>query len=193
MSPSSTSGRYLGYQNTVDSVPINGTTPKPATAEQINKTPNTFSATRLEAVQNNLAEAALRSPTVFNFYHPDYVLPGPLAAAGLVAPEFEITDDNFAISTPNLFRTFVLAAVPTTPAGPYTITLNLASEQTLVPTPTALVDHLNTLLCAGNMPAATKTRIVTALGALPTTASTLERAQTAVLLTLTSPASAVQK
>jgi hypothetical protein len=43
------------------------------------------------------------------------------------------------------------------------------------------------------MPAATKTRLVTALGALPASTSTRERAQTAVLLTLTSPAAAVQK
>jgi hypothetical protein len=130
---------------------------------------------------------------VFNFYHPDYVLPGPVAAAGLVVPEFEITDDNFAINVPNFLRTISLTNVPTTTAAPYTMALDLTYEQTLVATPSALLDHLNLLLCAGNMTAATKTRITTALAALPAATTTRERAQTAVLLTLTSPSSAVQK
>jgi hypothetical protein len=190
---SSTSGRFLGYQNTVDSVPITGTTPKPATADQINKSPTTFSVTRLDGVQSSLAEAALRSPTVFNFYHPDYVLPGALASAGLVVPEFEITDDNYAIRVPNSFRTFTLANVPTTPAGPYTLALDLTYEAGLASTPSALLDHLNLVLCAGNMPAATKTRIITALAALPASTDARTRAQSAVLLTLTSPAAAIQK
>jgi uncharacterized protein (DUF1800 family) len=192
-SASSTSGRFLGYQNTVDSVPITGSTPIPAAADQINKSPNTFSATRLENVQGSLAEAALRSTTVFNFYHPDYILPGPLAAAGLVVPEFEITDDNYAISVPNALRTFVIATVPTTPAGPYTITLNTTFEQTLVSNPSALLDHLNTVLCANSLSAAAKARITTALGALPATTSPLDRVNTAILLVLTSPNAAVQK
>ena len=38
-----------------------------------------------------LGEAALRSPTVFNFFDPGYVQPGTLASAGLFAPEFQIT------------------------------------------------------------------------------------------------------
>jgi uncharacterized protein (DUF1800 family) len=60
----SASGRFMGYQHTVDSVVITGATPRPATAEQINRAPNTFSATRLDGVQGSIAQAALRSPTV---------------------------------------------------------------------------------------------------------------------------------
>ncbi len=186
----STSGRYLGYRVAVNGVPITSSTPLPSTQSQIS---TLSSPTTLHVVQSNLAEAALRSPTVFNFFHPDYVLPGALATAGLVAPEFEITDDNFAISVPNFLRTFVLATVPNSAAGPYALTLDLSYEQTLLGDPSALVDHLNTVLCAGAMPAATKTRIVSALAALPGTTAQRERAQTAVLLTLTSPAASVQK
>jgi hypothetical protein len=187
---SSQSGRFMGYRHAVDGTPITSATPRPATQAQIS---TISSGTNLSGVQGSIAQAALRSPTVFNFYSADYVLPGPLAAAGLVVPEFEITDDNFAISAPNFFRNFALANVPTSAAGPYTITLDLTFEQTLVSNPSALLDHLNLVLCAGAMPAATKTRITTALAALPASASARERAQTAVLLTLTSPAAAIQK
>ncbi len=195
---SSTSGRFLGYRNTVDGVPITSATPRPATAAQINQAPNAFSATRFDNVQTSLAQAAMRAPTVFNFYRPDYVLPGPLATAGLVAPEFEITDDNFAISLPNALRNYVNAAIPTTggvptPAAPYVVIPDFTFEQTLVATPAALVDHLNLVLASGSLTSATRTRITTALTALPTATSPIDRVRNAVLLVLTAPGAAIQK
>ncbi len=192
---SSPSGRFLGYRHTINGIVIDGTTPKPLTAGEIS---TINSATLPYNAIGSIAQAALRSPTVFNFYHPDYVLPGPLASAGLVAPEFEITDDNFAISTPNYYRSFVLAAVPTTngvptTAAPYTLTLNLTYEQTLAGNPTALLDHLNMLLCSGSLSTATRTRITTSLAALPTTTTAEDRVKSAILLVLTSPSAAIQK
>ena len=190
---SSTSGRYLGYRHTAFNLPIDGTTPKPADSKDITATLS--SAINIHNTLGNIAQAALRSPTVFNFYHPDYVLPGPLAAAGLVAPEFEITDDNYAISVPNYLRTFVNATTTGIAATiqPYVIALNTTYEQTLVSNPTALVDHLNTVLCAGTLPAAARTRIITALSALATSTTNEDRAKTAILLVLTTPAAAIQK
>jgi uncharacterized protein (DUF1800 family) len=43
----------------------------------------------------------LHSPSVFNFYLPDYQPPGEMAARGLFGPEFQITTDITAISSPN--------------------------------------------------------------------------------------------
>jgi uncharacterized protein (DUF1800 family) len=186
---SSISGRYAGYRNMVGTEYTTPSTPNPGVQSAVIGA----SANRLDSVQGNLAQAALRSPTVFNFYHTDYVLPGSLARAGLVVPEFEITDDNFAITVPNYLRTWVLATLPTNTARDYAVTLNTTAEQALVSDPSALIDRLNLLLCAGTMPAATKTRITTALSSLATSATTLDRVNTALLLTLTSPAAAVQK
>ncbi|HEY8901356.1 MAG TPA: DUF1800 family protein [Chthoniobacterales bacterium] len=47
------------------------------------------------------AQRPLSSPSVFNFYLPDYQPPGELTARGLVAPEFQITNDITLISNPN--------------------------------------------------------------------------------------------
>jgi uncharacterized protein (DUF1800 family) len=192
---SSTNGRFLGLRHTVNGAPITGATPRPATQGEIS---SINSPTLVYSAIGNLAQAALRSPTVFNFYHADYVLPGPLASAGLVAPEFEITDDNYAISVPNYLRTFVNAVIPTTAgvptaAAPYVLTLDLAYEQTLLPNPDALLDHLSNVLAAGNLSPSARTRIKTALTALPTSTATLDRVKTAVLLTLTSQSAAIQK
>jgi uncharacterized protein (DUF1800 family) len=41
------------------------------------------------------AQAVQRSPTVFNFYLPNYGLPGEIATLGLVSPEFQITTDTY--------------------------------------------------------------------------------------------------
>ncbi|MBI5689186.1 MAG: DUF1800 family protein [Verrucomicrobia bacterium] len=187
---SSISGRFSGYRHMVGSEYVTPATANPGTQSLVL---TAGAPTRLDGVQGSLAQAALRSPTVFNFYHPDYVLPGTLARAGLVVPEFEITDDNYAISVPNFFRTFVIATLPNTTARDYAITLNTSAEQALVSNVPALLDRLNLVLCAGNMPAATRTRITTALTSLAATTSAVDRVNTAILLTLTSPAAAVQK
>ncbi|MDP3071373.1 MAG: DUF1800 family protein [Opitutaceae bacterium] len=189
---SSQSGRLLGYRHHVNGTVITSATPRPATQAEIgtySSSINTFT------VLGNIAQAALRSPSVFNFYHADYVLPGPLAAAGLVAPEFEITDDNFAINVPNYLRTYVNATTTNIAATiqPYVITLNTTYEQTLVGNPTALLDHLSLLFSASNLSDAARARMVTALNALPASTSAEDRVRTAILLVLTSPAAAIQK
>ena len=43
------------------------------------------------------------SPSVFNFYLPTYTPPGPLATAGLVAPEFQIINAASGVTAPNFF------------------------------------------------------------------------------------------
>ena len=54
--------------------------------------------------QNDFGQAALRSPSVFNFFYPDFVPPGPVATAGLVAPEFQITTHTVITTSANEYR-----------------------------------------------------------------------------------------
>ena len=49
----------------------------------------------------NYAQAPLDSPTVFNFYLPDYLPPGELADAGLFGPEFQIESESAVVTTAN--------------------------------------------------------------------------------------------
>lgn len=140
-------------------------------------------------VYPQLNQAALRSPSVFNFFEPGYVYPGPLAAAGLVAPEFQITNDTTAISVPNLLRAMIFA----TSTRENAVTLDLAAEQALVANVPALLDHLALLMANGQLGPATRARIINALAALSAGTSPRERAQTAVLLIATSPEGATQR
>jgi hypothetical protein len=59
--------------------------------------------------------------------------------------------------------------------------------------PAALLDQLNLLFCANQMSTATRTQIVSTLTSLATTATDIERVQTALHLVVVSPDGALQK
>ncbi|MCE2863618.1 MAG: DUF1800 family protein [Opitutaceae bacterium] len=157
--------------------------------------------------ETNLAQAALRAPTVFNFFEPDFVQPGTLATAGLVAPEYQIVTDTTAISVPNQLWNFIYAgrsgiAGATSTANPAEGTLGVkldAAMLALARNPRALVDRMNLILAGGALPRVVTDRFVTAITAMPnSTASTyggsdLERVRSAMYLTVTVPQGAVQK
>lgn len=137
----------------------------------------------------NLGQEAMHSPTVFNFFTPDYSAPGAVAAAGLKSPEFEITTETTVVTVANYLRTAIYGSL-----GPATarITLNLSNEITLAANPDQLVDHLNTLLMAGNMSAEMRTILINAITQIPANNPT-ERARTAIYLVINSPEFAVDK
>jgi uncharacterized protein (DUF1800 family) len=142
-----------------------------------------------------LGQAALRAPTVFNFFEPNFVLPGAVAAAGLYAPEYQILTDTTALTQPNFYYGYLYANRSTTDQAQQTIGLVLDPWVGFARTPQTLVDSLNLLLTAGTMPKATSDRIVAAIVAMPTNtaAADLERVRSAIYLTVTSAQGAIQK
>ncbi len=153
--------------------------------------PNPESATQLW-------QAALRAPTVFNFFEPNYVLPGPVAEAGLYAPEYQILNDTSALTTANFFYTYIYNTRSTTNQEQQTVGLDLTSWLPLARTPAPLVDAVNLLLTGGAMPKAVSDRVLAAVNALPagvgtSTTADLERVRSAIYLVLTSPPGAIQK
>lgn len=137
----------------------------------------------------NLNEEAMHSPTVFNFFGPDYSAPGAIAAAGLKSPEFEITTDTTVISIANYLRTAIYTGL-----GPSTdrITLTLSAEQARAADPANLVDHLNSVLMAGGMSSSMRNILINAVTQIPAS-NTLERVRTAIYLVVNSPEFAIDK
>lgn len=130
--------------------------------------------------QDIFGQGPLRSPSVFNFFVPDYVRAGPLAKAGLVAPEFQITNENSAILTANTLalRTYQYAdssgTVPYAPQGytetpPSGMLLHTAAWESLADNPGALIDRMSLVLMAGRMPQAMRDKLVDYIGTIPTT------------------------
>jgi hypothetical protein len=136
-----------------------------------------------------LGEEAMHSPTVFNFFSPEYAAPGAIAGAGLQSPEFEITTETTVVTITNYLRTAIYSFL-----GPATdkITLNLANDQTLAANPAQLVDHLNSLLMAGGMSTEMRTTLINAITQIPAN-NPAERAKTAIYLVINSPEFTVDK
>jgi uncharacterized protein (DUF1800 family) len=157
--------------------------------------------------ETTLAQAALRAPTVFNFFEPNYVQPGLLASAGLVAPEYQIVTDTTAITMPNQLWNYIYAgrtgiAGTTSTFNPAEATVGVSFNATILAlarTPQALVDYANLVLAAGALPKPVTDRFVAAISAMPnSTAATygatdLERVRSAIYLTVSVPQGAIQK
>ena len=95
-----------------------------------------------------LGEMWLRSPTVFNWFSPGYVPPGTsIAAAGLVAPEMQMTNVSTVVGYINYMQN---AIGGTASAGPDVFS-SYATEMGLAATPDQLMDRINLLLMAGQM------------------------------------------
>ncbi len=137
----------------------------------------------------NFAEEAMHSPTVFNFFSPDYVAPGAIAEAGLRSPEFEITTETTVVTIANYLRTAIYGSLG--PSGDR-ITLNLSNEQALAANPAQLVDHLNSLLMANSMSTEMRNILINAITQIPAN-NPAERTKTAIYLVINSPEFTIDK
>lgn len=125
----------------------------------------------------SFGQALFRSPSVFNFYSPTYSAPGPLADAGLVAPEMQITDSNLSIRTPNRLTELINLQPPDDSKAPTPspfLRHDFSELLALSPDPKALIERLNLLFCAGQMTAPTKkalTEVIEATSVVQTLAN----------------------
>jgi uncharacterized protein (DUF1800 family) len=159
---------------------------------------------------SSLMESPLRSPTVFNFYYPDFEFPGALASAGLTTPEFQLTTDSGIASQMNFIEGSLLGNYGNTnglssfAGGNGSIVLDLSPWMTVNYTANsgvpALVNDLNSLLAAGALSAAAQSAIVSyvastnfAYGSPPTQAQMRDRVRAVVHLITSSPDYVIQK
>jgi uncharacterized protein (DUF1800 family) len=136
-----------------------------------------------------LGQSPLRSPTVFNFFRPGYTPPNTATGkAGLLAPEFQITNANSVVGYVNFMQRVISSGVGDV-VGNYSTLLALARDAT------ALVGEINTVLAAGQVSAANVNTMVSALTSMPssTAANLNNRVYAALLLVLAAPDYIVQK
>ena len=158
---------------------------------------------------SRLGQSPLRSPSVFNFFRPGYIPPSTaLAAAGAVAPEFQLVNESSVGGYLNymqgVIRNGIYVNAPELPNNAstsnngYDIKASYTNELAIVTDADALVARINLLMCAGQLSAATVKLIADALKATPVTnASTdsvkLDRVAAAVFLVMASAEYLVQK
>jgi uncharacterized protein (DUF1800 family) len=130
---------------------------------------------------NGVSEPPLRSPSVFNFFPPDFAIPGTNPV--LLGPEFNLQTTATAFLRINFAYQFAFTTITGT-------TVDFTSYANLASSPNAsgqLLDTLNTLLLHGAMSSSTRASILTAVNAVPAgAAQNLTRAKTAIYLILSS-------
>ncbi len=141
------------------------------------------------------------SPTVFNYYPPDYIVPNtnPL----VYGPEFAILTTATAFQRANFVNQFTMQTGYSNTTGantnrPFGTSVNLTELQNVSTADTTggqLMDLLNSKLMYGTMSAQMRSTILTAVTAVPPTSSTnhLLRGRTALYLVLTSSQYQIQK
>jgi hypothetical protein len=88
------------------------TTPYPTT--ELNKFPVGSTRFRFFDTEGTLTQSPQRAPSVFNWFLPDYVSPGPLGAAGLVAPEFQVATESNVVNVVNSHLNVIFTGTPPT-------------------------------------------------------------------------------
>lgn len=158
------------------------------------------------AVQTELRQHMFNAPSVFNFFSPDYRPPGPAAAAGLAAPEFQLLNSYTTISTINFtYAKLEWDYVMDLPADDQVIhgethnidqpTPDFSTEEAFVNNNDidGLIDHLNLVLTYGSLSTELRNIIQTAVSDYADTNPEAYRVvRLAVLLFMISPEYAIQ-
>jgi len=149
-----------------------------------------------DGVLNNsiagLGQSTFNSPTVFNFYQPNYIVPGTT----ILGPEFGIYTTGTAIGRANLFGTYAFnglgIALPDRPTGTKISLTEAQSVSAADSSGNQLVTYLSSRMLHGTMSTEMRNAILPAITAIPAT-NTLLRSQTAVYLIATSSQFQVQR
>lgn len=141
-------------------------------------------------------QAPLASPSVFNFFKPDYSPPGELSTRGLLAPELQIhTESQITAQTNALGNQVFWGYLGQTYAEPNSILIDSTRDAALAANPAALVDRYNLLLLSGQMSPWMRAHLIAYLeGITSDTPNHLrQRVHEALYLIVNSPEYAVQK
>jgi uncharacterized protein (DUF1800 family) len=132
---------------------------------------------------DEFGQTPLDSPTVFNFFSPDYVAPGAIALAGLRSPEFQITTETTVVEQANtIYAALFWQDIP----------LDISQEEGLASDPAGLVDHFNAVLMNGAMSSAMRASLIDTIGKLPAD-DPEERVLSTMWLILNSPEYVIEK
>ena len=138
-----------------------------------------------------LSQQVFGAPTVFNFYQPDFQVPGTT----LLGPPLQIYTESTAVRRSNLVNTFIYQSITRpsyAPSNGTTVTFDMAPYVASAGNPTGLVDLLINRLMPGRLNGAARQAIINAVTSTSATDPT-NRARTALYLVATSPSFSVNR
>jgi uncharacterized protein (DUF1800 family) len=150
-----------------------------------------FPITSLDSTSNALGQTPMRSPSVFNFYRPEYQPPNTsIATADIFAPEMQITEETSVVGYLNFMRGVIQYGVGT--GNPRDIQPDYSVELALAATPDLLLDRINLLLMQNQMSPTLRSQILAAINSNANN-SAINKVYLAIFLTMASPEYIVQK
>lgn len=154
-----------------------------------NSSSGRFLLASLDNTLNSLGQTPMRSPTVFNFYRPEYQPPNSgIATANLFAPEMQITEETSVVGYLNFMRNAISNGTGTSSD----IKADYTAELALAGTPDLLVDRVNLLLMQNQMSSTLRGQILAAINSNANN-SAINKVYLAIFLTMASPEYIVQK
>ena len=158
-------------------------------AFNVNSTSGNFKLTSLDNTLNSLGQTPMRSPSVFNFYRPEFQPPNTtIATANLYAPEMQITEETSVVGYLNFMRD----AIPNGTGTSRDIKADYSQAISLAGNPGLLVDYVNLLLMQGQMSSTLRGQILAAISSNANNTA-INKVYLAVFLTMASPQYLVQK
>jgi uncharacterized protein (DUF1800 family) len=165
---------------------------------------------RLASMDSDFLQTPYRSPTVFNFFDPDYTIALNLVnpklnvnyTANVITPEMQIANENTTINTINLLKKGIVdnTGFVNISGGSTDVRINLATEQalTLASTGDNLIAYLNKIMMAGQLPSDMTGTLKTYYSSIAAPANSTDtnaqkRARGLVYLIAASPQFAIQK
>lgn len=144
----------------------------------------------------SFGQAPLESPTVFNFYLPDYQQPGVFADNGLYSPELQITNESTTYTTADTYYGFTAKAYLGMPSPPTDRPLiDLSSLTANANDPAAMVATIDADLFYGSMSTAMQSALTTMLTSQAgvNNMTPQEEAWSAIYVAMLSPEFAAQR
>lgn len=147
-----------------------------------------------------MAQAPVSSPTVFNFYLPNYQLPGETTTLSLYSPEFQITTDTFITRIHNEFEGKIFwqfrgntSLPPITDWNP--MLLDLTRDTAVSGNALNLISRLDLLMMGGKMSTGMRSILVSHVNSMPNAneGDRRSRVQDALWLVMNSPEYVVEK
>jgi len=138
-----------------------------------------------------MAQNPFNSPTVFNYYSSDYIIPG----TALPGPEFNIMTTGTAIARANFANTMVFNRINATVDAPQGTSIDLSELQAAFAADTSgnlMLDLLNQKMLHSTMSASMRASILTSLAPIVNT-NTMAKAQQALYLVTTSSQYQIQR
>jgi hypothetical protein len=136
-----------------------------------------------------MEQDVFQAPSVFNFYSPDFQVPGE---PGVLGPEFEIYSTMTALRRANFFSRLIFLGIAAGGDRPRGTSIDLSRYMGVAIDPAMLVQRLNTLLLHDSMPLTMHEIVTNHVASIPED-DPLRRVQHAAYLIVSSTAFQVER